>query len=87
MFASFQIEPDFSPYSHRPERVDLNAVNAPDAPGAELSMRLDLSKEDQANDLVFNEIIWKSVRGVDSIMPPPVRAAFVLPRQGKDDDD
>ena len=33
------------------------------------------------DDLLFNGIIWKAVRGVDSPMPPPVRAAFVLPRE------
>ena len=47
---------------------------------AEVSMRLDLEVEDRADDLLFNEIIWKAVKGADAIMPPPVRAAFVLPR-------
>ena len=40
--------------------------------------------------LVFNEIIWKSVKGAASPMPAPVRAAFVMPRHGKEkerDDD
>ncbi len=87
MFASFQAEPDASPYSLRPARVDLDAVNAEDAPGATLSMQLDLSKEDQADDLIFNEIIWRAVKGANSIMPPPVRAAFVLPQPERDDDD
>ncbi|WP_406695945.1 hypothetical protein V5E97_33635 [Singulisphaera sp. Ch08] len=50
-------------------------------------MKLDLSKEDQADDLVFNEIIWKAVKGANSKMPPPVRAAFVVPRLEADDDD
>jgi hypothetical protein len=40
---------------------------------------LDLSKEDAADDLVFNEIIWRSVKGPNSPMPAPVRAAFVFP--------
>ena len=50
------------------------------ASGAEASKKLDLEIEDRADDLVFNEIIWKAVKGADSPMPPPVRAAFVLPR-------
>lgn len=25
----------------------------------------------------LNEILWKSVRGADSRMPPPVRAGFI----------
>ena len=33
MFASFANQPDFTPYVHRPARVDLNARNRRDAPG------------------------------------------------------
>jgi len=47
----------------------------------------DLMGEDAADDLLFNEVIWRSVRGPHSPMPAPVRAAFVVPRLEKDDDD
>ena len=47
---------------------------------AEVSKKLDLEIEDRNDDLLFNEIIWKAVKGKDSVMPPPVRAAFVVPR-------
>ena len=30
-----------------------------------------------ADDLLFNEVIWKAVKGADSPMPPPRRSAFV----------
>ncbi len=81
MANSFTMNPDPTPYTARPARVDLNAKNTRESPGAEVSMTLDLDEaEDQADDLVFNEIIWKAVRGADAIMPPPVRSAFVLPR-------
>ena len=76
--------PDLAPYVARPARVDLNAKNDRGAFGAEASLELDLDEaEDQADDLVFNEIIWKAVRGADSPMPPPVHSAFVLPRKKK----
>jgi hypothetical protein len=81
MFESFTAQADFSPYVHRPARVDLNARNTRSSPMAEVSMRLDLEIEDRADDLLFNQIIWKAVKGADAMMPPPVRAAFVLPRQ------
>jgi hypothetical protein len=87
MFASFTSTPDVAPYECRPVPVDMQELNLPDAPGARLSETLDLSREDAADDLVFNEIIWKAVKGADSMMPPPVRAAFVLPRSEPDDDD
>jgi hypothetical protein len=47
---------------------------------------MDLSREDAADDLELNEIIWRSVRGAQSPMPSPVRAGFVL-AEGMDDDD
>ena len=48
--------------------------------GAKLSEGFDFTREDAADDLLLNEVIWRSVRGPDSPMPPPVRAAFVFPK-------
>jgi DNA-binding beta-propeller fold protein YncE len=87
MSNAFTGQPDPTPYAHRPIRVDLNEKNLPTAWGAEKSSRLNLAVEDRADDLVFNEIIWKAVRGPNSSMPPPVHAAFVLPRRAERDDD
>lgn len=91
---AFTNTPDLTPYTKRPARIDLNAKNQATAWGAERSLKLNLAKEDQADDLIFNEIIWKAVKGADSIMPPPLRSAFFLPREfggdkdkDKDDDD
>jgi hypothetical protein len=87
MSAAFTTEPDATPYRYRPVNVDLNEKNRMNAWGAEVSQRLNLEVEDQADDLVFNEIIWKAVKGADSPMPPPVRAAFVVPRRAGPDKD
>jgi hypothetical protein len=87
MYASFQAQPDLTPYQHLPARVDLSAVNAKSAWGAELSQKLDFSKEDAADDLLLNEVVWRSVRGADSIMPPPVRASFVFAVPEDEDED
>ena len=90
MSNAFTATPDLTAYQVRPPGIDIHELNAPNAPGAAASATLNLDKEDQADDLVFNEIIWKAVRGADSPMPPPVRAAFVIPRSkadGDDDDD
>ena len=82
MADSFAPTLDNAPFAARPARVDLGARNGRDAFGAEASLELDLDEaEDQADDLVFNEIIWKAVKGKDSPMPPPVRSAFILPRK------
>ena len=85
MFASFTSTPDFTPFKAMAPQVDIEARNIATAWGADLSSSMDLAVEDAADDLLFNEIIWKSVKGADSPMPPPVRAAFVF-SSGSDDD-
>ncbi|MBY0524148.1 MAG: beta-propeller fold lactonase family protein [Gemmataceae bacterium] len=79
MYHSFQAKPDLTPYQHVAANVDIKETNQPSAWGAKLSEEFDLSKEDAADDLLFNEVIWRSVRGPKSPMPPPVRAAFFFP--------
>ena len=87
MYGSFAPEIDPRPFEAMPPRVDLGETNLDTAWGADLSERLDLSVEDAADDLLFNEIIWRSVRGPDSPMPAPVRSAFVLPVEFEDEDE
>ena len=67
--------------------TDLKAVNVAGAWGGRLSATFDFSKEDLVDDLIFNEIIWRSVRGPSHRMPAATRAAFVFPHSAKDDDD
>jgi hypothetical protein len=86
MYASFQANVDLTPYEHVKAQVDLGEKNTATAWGAKLSEGFDLSKEDAADDLLLNEVIWRSVKGPDSPMPAPVRAAFFQPHV-KDKDD
>src|SRR5262249_58557056 len=86
MYHSFQAKPDLSGYTHVVPEVDLKEKNRSTAWGAKLSETFDLSKEDQADDLLFNEVIWHSVKGPDTPMPAPKRAAFVTPSRKRDDD-
>jgi phospholipase C len=78
MYDSFQAKRDLTPYKHRPAQVDLMLANKPDAWGAKLSAKMDFSREDAADDLLLNEVVWRSVRGPNSRMPAPVRASFVF---------
>ena len=87
MHKSFASKPDFSPYTALPANVELNVRNPVTAWGAEQSRKMDFTKEDAADDLLLNEIIWRSVRGPDSPMPPPRRAAFVFAHGDSDEDD
>ena len=87
MFNSFTSTPDLTPYTCRPAQVDLSERNRPNAPGQRRSAKMDFTKEDAADDLALNEVIWQSVKGENSIMPPPRRAAFVFTHPAGDDDD
>ena len=87
MFGCFQAKPDTLPYTAKPAGIDLEEVNAKTAWGGKASSRMNFTKEDAADDLALNEIIWKSVKGPTSAMPAPRRAAFVFTRTGKDADD
>lgn len=80
MYNAFLSKTDATPYACRPVSEAMRTrMNSPEAWGAELSARLDFEKEDSADDILFNQIIWKAVRGADSPMPAPVRAAFIHP--------
>jgi DNA-binding beta-propeller fold protein YncE len=87
MFNSFQATPNLRPYKSRPSRVDINARNHASAWGSKESGKMDFSKEDAADDLRLNEIVWRSVKGADNPMPAPTRAAFVFAKKQKDEDD
>ena len=87
MYHSFQAEPDVKPFEHLKPDTDMKAVNRYSAWGAKESEAMDFSKADNCDEFLLNEIVWRSVRGPDAAMPPPVRAAFVFPHPKKDDDD
>lgn len=91
MFNSFQSKLDTTPYQHVANTVDIAATNPRSAWGAAESAKMDFSREDAADDLRLNEIVWHSIRGPESRMPPPVHAAFVRTRAKSasrpDDDD
>ena len=84
MFASFQAEADTKPFIAKEVTVNMDERNTVDSWGAARSRKMNFAKEDAADDLQLNEIIWRSVRGPASKMPPPVRAAFVFTKEEKD---
>src|SRR5882724_7627986 len=88
MFNAFQSTPDLRAYTALPARIDLQEKNTKTSWGEKASRTMDFSKEDAVDDLLLNEVIWRSVRGDDSPLPPPTRAGFVFPHgKGKTDDD
>jgi len=92
MYAAFGAAADLRPFEAKPPRVSLDEKNDPEAWGAAASAAMDLDEADRAPDRELNEIVWRSVRGPGSPMPPPVHAAFVRPADadgdaGEEDDD
>jgi hypothetical protein len=87
MANAFQSKPDLAPYEHAPAQVDLQEKNTATAWGAKQSADFDFDEEDRVDDLAFNEVIWRSVKGPESAAPAPVRAAFVKPHGKADKDD
>lgn len=88
MYAAFQMAPVQTAYTARPARIRLDEMNRPNAPGAAQSAAMNFSEADLTPEDGLNEILWQSVHGPGSRMPPPVHAAFVRPpRAGVMDDD
>ncbi|HEY7422660.1 MAG TPA: bifunctional YncE family protein/alkaline phosphatase family protein [Gemmataceae bacterium] len=87
MYNAFQGKADATAFQHVVPEVDLQEKNKAAAWGSKLSEKFNLAREDAADDLLLNEVIWRSVKGADSPMPAPVRAAFVMQRARDEDDD
>ncbi len=84
MYNSFQSKPTLTTYKHVVPETDMRMVNLEEAWGSKLCETFDFTTEDMIDDLIFNEIIWRSVRGANSPMPPPVHSAFVFPHLPKE---
>ncbi|UKT65878.1 bifunctional YncE family protein/alkaline phosphatase family protein [Pedobacter mucosus] len=88
LFECFTNKPDFSPYRLIKPLINLDTRNIAVNESSKRSEMFNLAKEDAAPDLDLNEVIWKSIKGEQSIMPAPKRSAFViLEKKKKDDDD
>jgi len=87
MWRCFAKQPDLSPFHARPLRTDITEVNAVENAWQRKSEGFDFSKEDLAPDRQFTEVIWKAVKGENSPVPAPHRAAFVKEDEKKEDRD
>ncbi|MFD2286671.1 beta-propeller fold lactonase family protein [Pedobacter petrophilus] len=88
LFECFTSKPDFTPYSAITPLINLNTRNVAVNESSRRSEFFNFAKEDSAPDLDLNEVIWKSVKGENAVMPAPKRSAFViLEKKKKDDDD
>lgn len=77
MWRSFTSKPNFTPFQSVPSNIDLNEVNKVKNTAANLSAQLDFSNADKIDDKLFNEILWKGIKGKTVQVPAPRRSAFV----------
>lgn len=74
------------PFKGLANQTNLNLKNTADNKLSRLSETFDFSKEDRIPDAQFNEVIWAAVRGLNSVCPAPVHAAFFSVEKEDDDD-
>ena len=86
-YNAFALTANTAPYVALAPRIDITEMNDPRAWGARESQEMNLAEADRAPDLLLNEIVWRSVRGAHSKMPPPVRAAWLKRGVGDEDDE
>ncbi|HVM88667.1 MAG TPA: bifunctional YncE family protein/alkaline phosphatase family protein [Puia sp.] len=87
MWRSFTSTPDLTPFKSLPCNIDLNEKNTAWNELAKQSAGFDFTKEDKVPENEFNEVLWKAIKGSNSMLPAPKRAAFVKPADsGKDND-
>lgn len=77
MFRSFTANPDFTPYQSVPSSINLEEINTAYTPSAKRSEGLEFAEVDSNDDNLFNEILWKGIKGELAQLPAPRRSAFV----------
>jgi YVTN family beta-propeller protein len=71
-YASFGTEPVVTQFNVIKPLIDVNAKNTKDSYGAKQSSKMNFKELDRAPMHALNEILWKSIKGKDSVMPTPV---------------
>jgi DNA-binding beta-propeller fold protein YncE len=87
MHAAFDSSPTLVQYRRTAPAVSLDEQNVATAFGASVSARMDFSDADRTDEVLLNEILWRSVKGPDAQMPPPRRSVFIRPSNSVQDDD
>jgi YVTN family beta-propeller protein len=86
MWRCFTSTPDGTPFRSLPANIDLQEKNTASNEWSRRSSGIDLTREDRVPDHLFNEILWKGIKGAEAPLPAPNRAAFVKVSPVKDSD-
>lgn len=66
--------------------IDLKSLNTAYTPSAKKSEGLDFADVDRIDDKLFNDILWKGLRGENTEVLAPRRSAFVRVTKGEEDE-
>ena len=77
LWRCFTSNPDFTQFAALPSNVDLTEKNLIVNELSRKSEAFDFTKEDKIPDLEFTEVIWKGIKGINSVVPSPTRGAFL----------
>ena len=86
MWRSFTGVPDLTKYTAVPCNIDMNEINVANTVSAQRSALLDFTEVDKIDDRLFNEILWKGLKGDSAEVPAPTRSAFVKVNTDIDED-
>ena len=87
MWECFVSTPDLTAYKSKSAGYNLQEINPKATVLSRQTEKFNLIIVDAAPDRELNEVIWKTVKGVNSQMPSPVRSAFIRPIADGDDDE
>jgi YVTN family beta-propeller protein len=85
LWRCFTSTPNQNVFNSLPANIDLNDKNTAVNKLSKKSETFNLSKEDAIPDAEFTEVLWKGIKGINSEVPSPKRAAFLRVKK-KDDD-
>lgn len=85
LWRCFTSKPNFTSFTALPSNIDLTEKNMVVNELSKKSEAFDFSKEDKVPDLEFTEVIWKGIKGINSVVPSPTRSAFLRVMKNGDD--
>ncbi|NLP09063.1 beta-propeller fold lactonase family protein [bacterium] len=72
MVTCFTDTPDFTSYTALRPKVSMAERNTVTSWGSRESLLMNFNREDATPELELNEIVWRSIKGEDSVMPRPI---------------
>jgi DNA-binding beta-propeller fold protein YncE len=85
MWRCFTATPDLTPFKAKPAQVDIEERNMAVNELSRMSETFNLVQVDAVPDRLFNEVLWKALKGTE--MPAPRRAAWVKVGEEEADED